>query len=77
MADTLDHRLGAIIESITDAPRSTAMRISPLVHPLHARAASMGRLLRQGGRRSPPASDIEHFRMADSARTLMTCDKDI
>jgi predicted nuclease of predicted toxin-antitoxin system len=78
MADTLAHRLGAIIESITDAPR---------VYCDANLAAGLIRFMREQLRWDVffvmeeddlrRASDIEHFRMAAQLRrTLMTCDKD-
>ena len=78
MADTLAHRLGAIIESITDAPR---------VYCDANLAAGLIRFMREQLRWDVffvmeeedlrRASDTEHFRMAAQLRrTLMTCDKD-
>lgn len=78
MADTLAHRLGAIIESITDAPRVYCDANLP---------AGLIRFMREQLRWDVffvmeeedlrRASDIEHFRMAAQLRrTLMTCDKD-
>ena len=78
MADTLAHRLGAIIESITDAPR---------VYCDANLAAALIRFMREQLRWDVfyvmeeedlrRASDIEHFRMAAQLRrTLITCDKD-
>ena len=78
MADTLAHRLGAIIESITDAPR---------VYCDANLAAGLIRFMREQLRWDVffvmeeddlrRASDIEHFRMAAQLRrTLITCDKD-
>jgi len=78
MADTLAHRLGAIIESITDAPR---------VYCDANLAAGLIRFMREQLRWDVffvmeeedlrRASDIEHFRMAAQLRrTLLTCDRD-
>jgi predicted nuclease of predicted toxin-antitoxin system len=78
MADTLAHRLGAIIESITDAPRVYCDANLP---------AGLIRFMREQLRWDVffvmeeedlrRASDIEHFRMAAQLRrTLMTLDKD-
>jgi hypothetical protein len=78
MADTLAHRLGAIIESITDAPRVycdanlAAGLIRFMREQLHWDVFFV--MEEEDLRR---ASDIEHFRMAAQLRrTLLTCDRD-
>src|SRR5688572_18669684 len=76
--DTLAHRIGAIIDSITDAPRVYCDANLP---------AGLVRFMREQLRWDVffvmeeedlrRASDIEHFRMATQLRrTLVTLDKD-